>query len=522
MKVFACSEIQALEQCAVQQGISLRELMERAGKAVADQAEKSMKMRFGEEQGQSVIILCGKGNNGGDGFVCASHLTKMHRVSVVLLYDESTTTLAQTAFQAMPETIERLSLESGQTVIEERLKHADCIIDAVFGFRFRGRISDAPSEILAYANKQSCLRISIDIPSGVECDTATMKGVAFHANETISFHGLKPALISYPGKACCGTVHLATLGVPASVRDPFMKKQRTALISTDEHEVLRRLPLIDTEAHKGTMGHLLMLCGSYGMAGACILAARAALRSGVGLLTIILDEQIYPIVANAVPEAVYLPMPKSELKGAALDRIYERMEKADACMVGSGLGSDAALLTESVLCRAQIPVLLDADALNAVAKRPDMLQRTDAPLVFTPHPGEMSRLTSKTVQEIQANRMAIASETAKQLSGVLVLKGAGTIIAAPDGRMAVNPSGNAGMATGGSGDALAGIIAAHMAQGISLYDAAVIGAYVHGCAGDTAAKKLSLRAMLPTDLIEALPEVYHRLEHLQNTDGSMR
>ncbi len=262
----------------------------------------------------------------------------------------------------------------------------------------------------------------------------------------------------------------------------------------------------DPQANKGDLGRLLLVCGSYGMAGACILAARAALRCGVGLLEAAVDARIYPIVAQAVPEAVLLPLDWENEPRKSAEKLKEALGRCTACLMGCGLGELSETVCPIVLENCRAPLLIDADGLNFLARHPGALGKLSVPFVLTPHPGEMSRLCGKPIPEIQENRAATAQSFARQADGVVVLKGAGTIIADAAGRCKVNPTGNPGMATGGSGDVLAGMISSLLAQSTPCFEAAAAGAYLHGLAGDLCAKRMGTRAMLPSDLIEALPE----------------
>ncbi len=270
------------------------------------------------------------------------------------------------------------------------------------------------------------------------------------------------------------------------------------------------------DSHKGTFGHLLAICGSVGMAGAAILSVRAALRSGVGLITVALPRSIYPIVSAAVPEAVFLPLPETadgKLSEAALAPLVRALSGKSALLIGCGMGrcADTELLVYELVQQATCPIVLDADGLNVIAKHIDILKTAKAPLILTPHPGEMARLLGKTIADVQADRVHIARAFAANYSVTLALKGYHTVVADPE-HYRVNPTGNPGMATGGSGDVLAGMVASFAAQGMSPPEAAKCGVYLHGKAGDMAAAKCSQRAMLPTDVIEQLKELFLNFE----------
>ena len=266
------------------------------------------------------------------------------------------------------------------------------------------------------------------------------------------------------------------------------------------------------DSHKGTYGTVLSVCGSYGMAGAAVLAAKAALRSGVGLVAAAVPESIYPIVAVQVPEAVFVPYAEGGAHAAKL--LLPCARSADALLIGCGLGQtrDAAELTAALLDGATCPIVLDADGINLLARHISIVETIHAPLILTPHPAELSRLLGCSVVQIQSDRTAAAREAVQRTGAVVVLKGHHTVIAAPSGELWVNPTGNPGMAVGGSGDVLAGMIAALAAQGLSPEEAARCGVYLHGAAGDCAAARLSQHAMLPSDMIDELGGLFLQLE----------
>lgn len=269
------------------------------------------------------------------------------------------------------------------------------------------------------------------------------------------------------------------------------------------------------DANKGTLGSLLCICGSFGMTGAAIMAGKAALRCGLGLLKAALPKSIYPIAAGAIFESVFFPLeetPDGKISKNNIKFLLCEAEKSSAVLIGCGLSvcDDTKTLVNSFIENYTKPLVLDADALNCVAENPDILKKAKAPIIITPHPGEMARLVKSTPKEVNQNRAEIAADFAKEYGVVTVLKGAGTIIASPDGRVMINRTGNSGMATGGSGDALAGMTGSLSAQGAKPFDAAAAAVYLHGLAGDIAAEKLGKISMLPTDLINEIPQAYKR------------
>lgn len=269
------------------------------------------------------------------------------------------------------------------------------------------------------------------------------------------------------------------------------------------------------DANKGTLGSLICICGCFGMTGAAIMAGKAALRCGLGLLKAALPKSIYPIAAGAIFESVFFPLeetPDGKISKNNIEFLLCEAEKSSAVLIGCGLSvcDDTEKLVNSFIEYCTKPLVLDADALNCVAENPDILKKAKAPIIITPHPGEMARLVKSTPKAVNKNRAEIAADFAKRYGVVTVLKGAGTIIASPDGRVMINRTGNSGMATGGSGDALAGMTGSLLAQGANPFDAAAAAVYLHGLAGDIAAEKLGRISMLPTDLINEIPQAYKR------------
>ena len=315
-------------------------------------------------------------------------------------------------------------------------------------------------------------------------------GAAFCADLTVTFIALKPCFVLPEGSDYCGEVLVADIGV---------KPIGSTFSTTQKPEFKKRRH----NSHKGIYGTALLFCGSYGYAGAAVLAARAALRSGVGIAKAVLSESIYAPFTAAVPEAVCVPIKQN---GTADLNIKALLNKADAVLAGSGSGNngETEYLVKELLKTAEIPIVIDADGINVIANSIDIIKNTKAPVILTPHPGEMARLLGVTAKEVEADRVSIARGFAKEYGCILVLKGANTIIALPNGEITFNLTGNPGMACGGSGDVLSGITVSLLAQGFSPESAAKYAVYLHGEAGDKAALRRGERAMLPTDIIEEL------------------
>lgn len=506
MRVFTASEINFLENSAVQTGVSLASLMENAGNFVAELIIKKTDIK-----NKRIVILCGKGNNGGDGFVCAKKLSENSGiVSVILVQGNIKTDIARDAFEKMGEKINVVRNNLENKYCSELLKNADIIVDAIFGIGFKGEIAGIEKDFIETANNTKALKFAVDLPSGTHCDNGNTAQTCFKADYTATFTALKPVHLVEPAKEFCGEVEVFEVGIKAELMG-FLPEFLSLI---DEKEISNYFKPRKANTHKGTYGRLLMICGSYSMIGAGIMAAKSALRSGVGLLDVVVSRDCYPIMASAVPEAVFTitDFSSDESTKKSSDLILTSLKKASACVVGCGLGEDCSRYVESIVKFANCPVVLDADALNFLANNLEILKEKHCEIVITPHPKEMSRLKHSTVSQIQSDRIETAKSFSKENNLHTILKGSGTIIANPDGEVQINTTGNAGMAKGGSGDVLAGIVGSFLAQGFPVNIACQAAVFIHGKAGDEAAKKLSQTAMLPTDLIEFLPKVFKSFE----------
>ena len=470
--------IRESEENAVKSGaFSLKELMLNAGRAAAE-----IIMQKYSILNKRITVLCGNGNNGGDGFVIAKELSENGAaVSVVTPFGAPKTENAAFYYGKL-----------GAVNVSERLETENCdiVIDALFGIGLNRKLNENAEKLINKVNSLNAVKIAVDIPSGVEADTGRVLGAAFCADLTVTFIALKPCFVLPEGSDYCGEVLVADIGVKpigstfSTTQKPKFKKRRH-------------------NSHKGTYGTALLFCGSYGYAGAAVLAARAALRSGVGIAKAVLSESIYAPFTAAVPEAVCVPIKQN---GTADLNIKALLNKADAVLAGSGSGNndETEYLVKELFKTAEIPIVIDADGINVIANSIDIIKNTKAPVILTPHPGEMARLLGVTAKEVEADRVSIARGFAKEYGCILVLKGANTIIALPNGEITFNLTGNPGMACGGSGDVLSGITVSLLAQGFSPESAAKYAVYLHGEAGDKAALRRGERAMLPTDIIEEL------------------
>ncbi len=480
MSVLTKAQIKKAEENAVSNGtFSFRELMFTAGSLVA----KKITDNF-EIQSKDIAILIGKGNNGGDGCVIADILSKSGaNVTLITPFGPPVTENAKYYYDNLK-----------VNITPKLEKDYDIIIDALFGFGFQGKPDSNTEEILNTANLQKAIKISVDIPSGVECDTGKVESTAFMADYTYTFIGLKPCFMLPQGSNYCGKVEVIDIGVPITeytyqtLKEPTFKKRLH-------------------NSHKGTYGTALLICGSYGMAGALMLAAKSSLRSGLGIVKCLIPKSIYIPFTRFLPEAVCLPF-KETRKGTIkfnLKFFKKHIDSADSVLFGPGIGKHKEnLKILRFLLKTDKPLVIDADGINTLSESIDLLRQCKAPLILTPHPAEMSRMIKVPVNEIEANRPKFAIEFAKEYGCTLILKGSNTIVADKNGNVFFNIIGNNGMATGGSGDVLAGITTSFLAQGYSPEDSAKFAVYVHSFAADKAVKKRSHHALLPTDIIEEL------------------
>lgn len=505
MRIATKEQIRRIEQTAIAGGLSVDRLMENAGSAAAKY------IREWSGAPCDTVILCGNGNNGGDGFVVARKLVKEgYPVTVVLTDGWPLSQTAKTAFSLMGD-VPIIDLADEPYRAAAAVSGAKIVVDAVYGIGFRGNLPDAVAQLFQLVNPETMLSVAIDVPSGLQCDTGEWDANTFRATHTVTFIAAKPALIAAENAVFCGAVTVSTIGIDeqdivAELQAPFLQEQ----------EIRAMFCARDLQSHKGTYGHLLAVCGSVGMAGAAILSARAALRSGVGLLTVAVPESIYPIVATAVPEAMFVLLPETEdgvLAETARPLLDRAMKGKTGILLGCGLGKGASVesMVSHILQTAKCPIVLDADGINAVLSHINILKTVKNALIVTPHPGEMARMICATVPEVQQNRVETATDFCGRYGAITVLKGHHTVVASRNG-VCINPTGNPGMATGGSGDVLAGIIASLVAQGMVPENAAKSGVYLHGKAGDIVADRYSQHGLLPSDMIEELKGLFSIFE----------
>jgi len=478
-------------------------LMENAALAVID----VIKERFSPKD-TSFAIFAGKGNNAGDGFAIARHLYNMGSNVVVYLTQGS-------FFDGDANTNYRIIRSlgipvidlSGEEYIKNYIESADCVVDAIFGTGLSGSPRGVAADAISAINKYSCFTISVDIPSGVDANTGDIFSEAVKADITVTFQAYKRGLLLYPGAENSGEVILKDIGIPKYI----LESRGGRMFAPIKEDILNAIPKRRDNSNKSDYGKLFVVGGSVGMAGAVSMSLKASLRCGVGLVTAAVPQSINNIIQTKIDEAMTMPLPdqKGKITSEMWDKVADRANKCDAVLIGPGIGRGEEV-TEFVinfLKALTVPVVIDADAIYALSKKKDIIKEIKTDIIITPHSKELEYLTGIDVGEIEKDRPGVAIDTAKELGLTLVLKGHHTIIAAPDGDSSVNLTGNSGMAGAGSGDVLSGMIGAFLAKGMTPYDAAVSGVYLHGLAGDIAMKKLGKESMNATDIIDSICQV---------------
>ncbi|ABZ84275.1 yjef family protein [Heliomicrobium modesticaldum Ice1] len=513
MRLVTAEEMRRFDARATDEfGIPSLLLMENAGIQVAREVSRQFP---GGIRGKRVLLLCGKGNNGGDGFVSARHLVNSGaEVKLFLLASErevrgdALTNL--TIYQRMGGKVYALMDPKDLNALRMAILSTDLVVDAVYGTGFTGSTPELASRAFEIINEAGLPVVAVDLPSGLEADTGKIPSACLRATVTVTLGLPKFGLAVEPGASAAGEIVVADISLP---REMIESTHIPRALLTEElcRSWLRRRP---ATAHKGDFGHLLIAGGQAGMAGAVVLAALGALRAGVGLLTVAVPQTILPLVAPQVPEAMTWSLP-DQAGGLTGQSLQERDRSAfTATVVGPGLGRAAERADFLLACLegAVGPVVIDADGLNALADNIDLLAAAKGPVILTPHPGEMARLAGCDTVAVQSDRAGVATRYAREWGCIIVLKGARTLVVTPDGQVYVNPTGNPGMAAGGSGDVLAGIIGALAAQGFAAERAAALGVYIHGLAGDCSARRLGQRAMSAGDIAGSLAEAWLQLE----------
>ena len=500
--VLDARRMRAADAAAIRSGIPSGRLMENAAEGLAEELVRSY------PRARVVTVVCGPGNNGGDGLAAARLLAAGGRsVSVFTLADPGAYRgdAAANAALARKAGLDLVPLSGrGAGAFSRNLRNADVVVDALFGTGLARALSGVAARAVSRINVAGRPVVAADLPSGLSADSGELLGPAVRASVTVAFAALKHAHVFWPARGFCGRVVVEEIGIPRRTllaRDP-------ALAVAEPRDLRAWLPARPGDSHKADFGRLAVIAGSRGKTGAAVLTARGALRAGAGLVTVFCPASLEPVIVPALPEAMTRGMPEENgsLSSGSARVLLEALEEFDAVAVGPGLGTAKGTVEAlEKLLASDRPMVCDADALNAFAGRPRVFSRRKRPTVLTPHPGEAGRLLRIASDRVQKDRLAACTRLARASRAVVVLKGASTLISTASGRVTVNPTGTPLMATAGSGDVLAGAVGAFLAAGIDAERASVAAVYIHGLAGELLARELGEAGLLSGELADALP-----------------
>lgn len=505
VELFKAREMQKLDVTTIEEiGIPGILLMEHAGYKSA----YVIKTLFPDKK--RVAVVCGKGNNGGDGFVVARWLYHWGWDVEVLLVGNPNDIKgdAKINYEIAKSILgDRIIVLPDLNKIEATIRGCEVIVDAILGTGFTGKVAGFYKEVIDLINARRNKKkvVSIDIPSGISADSGKVEGSAIMADVTVTFGRLKVGQFVYPARKHVGEVFLADIGIPKNLKG----SQKIFLV--EEEDILDTFTEREEDAHKGNFGHIMIITGSPGKTGAGIMAGISAIRIGVGLATLIVPKSLNPIYESATLEVMSEPVEDTDgfINKKAIDKILTTIERASALAIGPGLGQfdETVYVLQEVIKSTKVPVVIDADGINLLAKNLSILEKKKAPIILTPHPGEFMRLTKEPRERVLNERLEVSIEWAKKLDTIIVLKGAGTITATPDGKAYINATGNPGMATGGSGDVLTGIIGGLLAMGIDPVKSAYGGVFIHGLSGDLAREVKGSYGLIASDMIKQIPYI---------------
>jgi hydroxyethylthiazole kinase-like uncharacterized protein yjeF len=530
MKVLTAAEMREVDRLTSERyGVPSLQLMEAAGSRVADACHNTI--HSATTPRSKIAVLCGKGNNGGDGLVAARHLQSLGAQVKVYLFSEPRDLRGDAAtnlqrWTATGNHITAITDEAAWQTAWPEISKAKIILDAIFGTGFRGAVTDVIAKAISAINGHSknataalpALILAVDTPSGLPSDGQPAEGPVLHAHKTVTFTAPKPGQLISRDSVAVGRLEVASIGSPSSLIEEIGQGS----LRWVEPQEFAALPFVRTvDSHKGLYGHALIVAGSLGKSGAAVMAGYAALRAGAGLVTIGTPDVVLPIVASAHPEIMTEPLAATPEGAAAMQNLaqqrFDRLEEnKNVLAVGPGLGlyPETQEFIRKLALQTELPLILDADGLNAFAGNADVLRdRKTKFLAITPHPGEMARLLMRSTKDVQEDRIKTARDAARRWNVHVILKGSHTVIAAPDGQTFINTSGNPGMAKGGSGDILTGVLAAFTAQ-FKTDDWArilALGVYLHGKAAELATKNTDESGLLATEVAAAVPLARHQL-----------
>lgn len=514
MKVVTPVQMREIDSYTISSmGIPGTVLMENAALRVVDEIIKDL----GNVKAKNICLFAGKGNNGGDAFAVARHLyNKGAKVTVFVLANKKDITGdARTNLDILEkmgvDTVE--VLDTGKlNDMESILDRAELIVDGIFGTGLKGSVKGFLEEVIRLINNKNAAVLAVDIPSGINGETGEILGTCIKAYKTVTFGFPKLGHFLHPGCEYTGKLIVADISIPESAAQKFGINH----FIMDEATLKSLMPQRRRNSNKGDYGKIFVITGSRGMTGAGYLAGAAALRTGAGLVYLGVPSSLVSVYDSNLIEAVTIPLEDKNLgylSKECIPQVIKQLEGMDAVAIGPGISTkgDAADVVYNIVKNCSVPMVIDADGINAISKDVSILRQCKAKVVLTPHPGEMARLLGTCIKDVQKDRVNIARDFSAKWGVVTVLKGSRTIVAAPDGRVYINLSGNSGMATGGTGDVLTGIIAGLIGQGLEPVEASIAGVYLHGLSGDSVANIKGEHGLIAGDLVEELPYTIKRL-----------
>lgn len=514
MYLVTAAEMREMDRQTIESfGLPGRVLMENAGRG----ATRFLLEQFKNIKNKKIAIVAGKGNNGGDGFVIARYLSQKGIKTTVFLLAQSSevkgdasANLELLAPMNIPvvEIPDQDSFSRHQTA----MRHHDIWVDAILGIGLQSDVKGFFKEIIDFINHSNKPVFSVDIPSGLNSDTAHPCGVCVHANATATFAFAKTGHILYPGAHYTGNLAVIDIGIPPHIADNVRPKQYLLTPDIIRTAIQPRSP----DTHKGDTGHLLVVAGSPGKTGAAAMAAISAMRAGAGLVTLGIPASLNAILEVQVVEGMTHPLPETGagiLGDASFSTIMNLLSDKQCLAIGPGIGTalETRTLIHRIVQESTKPIVIDADGLNSLVGHTDMLKELTVPVILTPHPGEMARIVNTTAGDVQNDRISCARSFSEKFKTHVILKGAKTVIAHPDGTVFINQTGNSGMASGGMGDVLTGIISGFITQGYSPQSASHIGTYLHGAAADALAEKSGPIGFLATEVMDEIPDQIKKL-----------
>jgi len=514
MKVVTSQQMREIDRKAIEENnLSGLILMENAGLRIF----QSLKNIYPGLRLKKVIVFAGSGNNGGDGFVVARHLYNYGVKVKVFLLAPFNKTKGEAGENL--NTINKMGVELIETEttkleeIQEAIQNSDLIIDAILGTGLQGKVTGLKAKVIDLINITNKEVVAIDVPSGLNADSGKIEGPCIKATHTITLALPKIGLLLFPGASYAGKVTVEDIGIPSYL----LKNNKIKTNMVTKEIVKSLLPFRSNYSHKGSFGKVLILAGSVGMTGAAYLASEAAMRSGAGIVVLGIPRSLNPIMEVKLTEVITLPLSETEkqsLGEEAEETISKLMKNYSVLGIGPGISRQAETqrLVRKVIEKSNIPLVIDADAIYALSEDTSILKKTKTPLVITPHPGEIAKLINKDIDYILNNQLDITREIAKEFGIVVILKGARTIIANKEGEVYINVGDNSGMATGGAGDVLTGIICSLIAQGADNFSAAIAGVYIHSLAGNLARDIKGERGMIAGDILSQVPKAFLNLE----------